>query len=189
MTIRITKSNQSGFSSVPGDEINEVIINLQNYLPTVFEETSFSIDLTFDGKYSSGTGGSSFTYLPATNNTSSFNWSSVGLTYTKISASVARISGPIISPFSDQYYRFVLPDLSLQVLPRDTTVPFFSLERYHMPSPVSIMKTYTIDVTIPADPIDGGSETTETISLYQWVHWSYSTAVAAIASVRSRGLK
>ena len=186
MTIRITKSNQSGFSSVPGDETNEVV-DLNNYLPTVFEETSFSIDLTFDGKYSDGIGG--FTYLPATNNTSSFDWAAIGLTYTKISASVARISGLVTSPFTDQYYRFVLPDLSLQVLPKDTTEEFFSLEKYHMPSPVSIMKTYTIAVTIPADPILGGSGTTETISLYQWVHWNYSTAVAAIASARARGLK
>lgn len=186
MAIRITKSNQSGFSSVPGDETNEVE-DLNNYLPTVLEETTFSIDLTFDGKYSDGVSG--FTYLPATNNTSSFGWGAIGLTYTKISASVARISGPITSPFTNQYYRFVLPDLSLQVLPKDTTTPFFSLEKYQMPSPVSIMKTYTINVTIPADPILGGTETTETISLYQWVHWSYSTAVAAIASARSRGLK
>ena len=69
MAIRITKSNQSGFSSVPGDETNEVE-DLNNYLPTVLEETTFSIDLTFDGKYSDGVSG--FTYLPATNNTSSF---------------------------------------------------------------------------------------------------------------------
>jgi len=185
MAIRITKSNQSGFSSVPGDETNS-LEDLNNYLPTVLEETAFSIDLTFDGAY---TNLGATTYLPATNNTSSFGWSAIGLTYTKISASVARISGPITSPFTNQYYRFVLPDLSLQVLPKDTTTPFFSLEKYQMPSPVRLMKTYTFNVTIPADPILGGSSTTETISLYQWVHWSYSTAVAAIASARSIGLK
>lgn len=186
MAVRISKSNQSGFSSVPGDETSS-LIDLNNYLPTVLEETSFSIDLTFDGKYSDGLTG--FTYSPATNNTTSFDWAAIGLTYTKISASVARISGPVTSPFTNQYYRFVLPDLSLQILPKDTTTPFFSLEKYQMPSPVSLMKTYTINVTIPEDPILGGSATTETISLYQWIHWSYSTAVAAIASARSLGLK
>ena len=186
MTVRITKSNLSGFSSVPGDETS-TITDLNNYLPTVLEEITFSIDLTFDGKYSDGLDG--FTYSAATNNTSSFDWASIGLTYTKISGNVARISGPITSPFTNQYYRFVLPDLSLQILPKDTTEEFFSLEKYQMPSPVSLMKTYTMDITIPADPLLGGSSTTETIELYQWVHWSYSTAVAAIASARSRGLK
>jgi len=185
-TARVTKSNLTGISSVPGDETSS-LLDVNYYLPTVLEETSFSVDLTFDGKYSNGIGG--YTYVAATDNSTSFDWSSVGLTYTKISGSVARISGSINSPFTNQYYRFVLPDMNLQILPKDTTTPFFSLEKYQMPSPVSVMKTYSINVTLPSHPVLGGSSSTGTISLYQWVHWSYATAVAAIASARSRGIK
>lgn len=192
--IRITQSNLSGFSSVPGDELDTVSPPIPDtYLPTVYEATTFSIDLKFEGKYLDTTDPLAdppvYTYQDATNNTSTYDWASLGLTYTKLTNSTCRISGLHLNPFPDQYYRFVLPDLSLAVLPGNTTTEFYSLEKYQMPSPVSIMKSMTINVTIPADPLLGGSATTEIVTLDQWVHWSYSTAVAAIAAARARGLK
>jgi len=173
MTIKITQSNASGFGTVAGDELNflldsETGIVPQTYLPTVYEAIPFSIDLKFEGKYLDSADPLAdppvYVYADAVNNSSTYNWAALGLTYTKLTASTCRISGSHQNPFPDQFYRFVLPDLSLAVLPGNTTTQFFSLEKYQMPSPVSIMKTYTINVTIPADPILGGTETTETVS-------------------------
>jgi hypothetical protein len=194
MAIKITQSNASGFSTVPGDELNFLIdgetgIVPQTYLPTVYEAIPFSIDLYFQGKYADPLDPLVFTYLDATNNASTYDWASLGLTYTKLTASTCRISGSHLNPFPNQFYRFVLPDMSLEVLPPNTTTPFYSLEKYQMPSPVSVMKSMTINVTIPPDPLIGGPATTETITMDQWVHWSYSSAVAAIAAARSRGLR
>ena len=198
MTIKITQSNKSGFGTVSGDELNFLIdgetgIVPATYLPTVYEAVPFSVDLKFEGEYLDTTDPLAdppvYTYLDATNNASTYNWAALGLTYTKLTNSTCRISGSHLNPFPDQFYRFVLPDMSLQVLPANTTTPFYSLEKYQMPSPVSIMKSMTISVTIPPDPLLGGLPTTEVVTLDQWVHWSYPTAVAAIASARARGLR
>ena len=194
MALKITQSNASGFGTVPADELNFLIdgetgIVPQTYLPTVYEAIPFSIDLYFQGKYADPLDPLVFTYLDATNNSSTYNWSALGLTYTKLTASTCRISGSHQNPFPDQFYRFVLPDLSLAVLPGNTTTQFFSLEKYQMPTPVSVMRSMTITVVIPPDPLIGGSPITEVVTMDQWVHWSYPSAVAAIAAARARGIK
>lgn len=194
MALKITQSNKTGFSTVAGDELNFIIdgetgVVPDTYLPTVYEAIPFSVDLYFQGKYQDPLDPLVYTYLDATNNASTFDWASLGLTYTKLTNSTCRISGSHLNPFPNQYYRFVLPDLSLAVLPGNTTTEFYSLEKYQMPSPVSIMKSMTISVTIPPDPTVGGSATTQTVTMDQWVHWSYQSAVAAIAAARARGLK
>lgn len=194
MAIKITQSNASGFGTVAGDELNYLIdgetgIVPDTYIPTVYEAIPFSIDLTFQGKYPSLEDPLVFTYADATNNSSTYDWAALGLTYTKISASTCRISGSHQNPFPDQFYRFVLPDLSLAVLPGNTTTEFYSIEKYQMPSPVSVMKSMTISVTIPPDPLLGTGGGVQTITMDQWVHWSYQSAVAAIAAARARGIK
>jgi len=194
MALKITQSNKTGFSTVAGDELNFIIdgetgVVPDTYLPTVYEAIPFSVDLYFQGKYQDPLDPLVYTYLDATNNASTFDWASLGLTYTKLTNSTCRISGSHLNPFPNQYYRFVLPDLSLAVLPGNTTTEFYSLEKYQMPSPVSIMKSMTISVTIPPDPTTGTGGGVQTVTMDQWVHWSYPSAVAAIAAARARGLK
>ena len=82
-----------------------------------------------------------------------------------------------------------MADLSEQVLQPDTTLPFLSLIQYQMPSPTYTMKTYPISVTLPADPILGGSETTEIVNLNQWFYWRYEVALSNIAAANARGLR
>jgi hypothetical protein len=79
--------------------------------------------------------------------------------------------------------------LSLAVLPGNTTTEFYSIEKYQMPSPVSVMKSMTISVTVPPDPLLGTGGGVQIVTMDQWVHWSYPSAVAAIASARARGIK
>jgi hypothetical protein len=194
MALKITQSNATGFSTVAGDELNFIIdgetgVVPDTYLPTVYEATPFSIDLYFQGKYADPLDPLVYTYADATNNSSTYDWASLGLTYTKLTNSTCRISGSHLNPFPNQFYRFVLPDLSLEVLPPNTTTEFYSLEKYQMPSPVSVMKSMTINVTIPPDPTLGTGGGVQTVTMDQWVHWSYSTAVAAIAAARARGIK
>jgi hypothetical protein len=194
MAIKITQSNKTGFSTVPADELNFIIdgetgVVPDTYMPTVYEAIPFSIDLYFQGKYADPLDPMVYTYADATNNSSTYNWAALGLTYTKLTNSTCRISGSHQNPFPDQFYRFVLPDLSLAVLPGNTTTEFFSLEKYQMPSPVSVMKSMTISVTIPPDPTLGTGGGVQTVTMDQWVHWSYPSAVAAIAAARARGIR
>jgi hypothetical protein len=51
------------------------------------------------------------------------------------------------------------------------------------------MKSMTISVTVPPDPTLGTGGGVQTVTMDQWVHWSYPSAVAAIAAARARGLK
>jgi hypothetical protein len=194
MAIKITQSNKTGFSAVPADELNFIIdgetgVVPDTYMPTVYEAIPFSIDLYFQGKYADPLDPLVYTYADATNNSSTYNWAALGLTYTKLTNSTCRISGSHQNPFPDQFYRFVLPDLSLVVLPGNTTTEFYSLEKYQMPSPVSVMKSMTISVTIPPDPTLGTGGGVQTVTMDQWVHWSYPSAVAAIAAARARGIR
>jgi hypothetical protein len=185
MTVRITKLNVSGFSAPQGEAID------QTYVNSAYEFVDhFSIDLKFEGQYEDDSGGTPvYTYANATNVTSTFNWSQYGITYSKPNAYTVRLVGPGINVFTNQYYKFVLPDYSQQVLPADTTQSFLSLVKYQMPSPTTTMKTYPFSVTIPADPILGGSATTETVNMNQWFYWSVAVAEANIANLKHNGLR
>lgn len=186
--LRITQLNVSGFSA-PQDEVVD-----QTYVPSAYEVLdNFTVDIMFEGKYLDTTDPLAdppvYTYANATNVTSTFNWSSIGLTFSKPNAYTIRITGPGTNVFTNQYYKFKMADGTEQVLQADTTLPFFSLIKYQMPSPTYTKKTYPVSVTIPADPLLGGSPTTETVDLSQWFYWRYQVAKANIASLKTRGLR
>ena len=187
--LRITQSNLSGLGSIGQSYFNDVTgTEIPYYIPTVYEGGAFSVDITFEGKYTSGTGaGATFTYLPATSVSVTTNISVFGLSFTKPSAHVVRITGPYSNVFTNTYYRFVMPDLSLKVLPPNTTETFLALEKYQMPSPTYILKDISFSVTIPPDPIEGGSPTTETATMHQYVHWVYQTAVTNVQNLVAEG--
>lgn len=186
MALRITKLNVSGFSATQAEAID------QTYVNSAYEFVdSFSIDLKFEGEYVDNTDPLNpvYTYANATNVTSTFNWSQYGITYSKPNVYTVRLVGPAINVFDNQYYKFVKPDLSQVILDANTTEPFLSLIKYQMPSPTTTMKTYPFSVTIPADPILGGSPTTESVDMKQWFYWSVAVAKANIARLKTQGLR
>ena len=214
MTLRITKLNVSGFSADQGQATD------QTYVNSAYETIdSFSIDITFEGMYeqtaasADGTtaGATTYVYANAVDVTSTFDWASIGLTYSKPNAYTVRLVGPGINVFTNQFYKFKMEDLSEQVLQPNTTLPFLSLIQYKMPSTSYTMKTYPFSVRIPAasaaaDPLLGGggynagpyynngtliagTTTVENVDMKQWFYWAYSVASANIASIRARGLK
>lgn len=199
--LRVTQINSSGFSA-PSDFVVAPTDPLESNLtlPSAYEILdNFSIDITFEGMYEQITSivdpttgmmstNTDYVYENAVNVTSSFDWSEFGLTFSKPNAYTVRLTGPGINVFPDQYYKFVLPDLSEVVLPADTEVPFYSLIKYNKPAANYVMKTYPFVVT---RPVSYGSSSTETenVSMDQWFYWRYQVAVANIASIRSRSLK
>lgn len=186
--LRITQLNVSGFSA-PQDEAVD-----STYVSSAYEVLdNFSVDIKFEGKYLDTTDPLAdppvYTYANATNVTSTFDWASIGLTYSKPNVYTIRLTGPGMNVFPNQFYKFKMVDGTEQVLQADTTEPFFSLIQYQMPTPTYTKKTYPVAVTIPADPILGGGATTENINLYQWFYWRYQVAKANIAAARARGLR
>lgn len=186
MTVRITKSNESGFASPPGDQLAGITdpLQLQLYLQSVYEGSAFSVDLFFEGVYTDVAG--AVTYQPATNVTFS---ASDGLIFTKLNNSTVRVSGPYSNPFPSTFYRFKMADYTEKVLPANTTEKWIGLIEYNPPSPTFIEKTFNFTVTIPADPLVGGQPTTETITMRQWVYWTYASARSTVISLAAQGEK
>lgn len=192
--LRITQANISGFSA-PNDQGSGELI-----LPSAYEAVdNFSVDIIFEGKYeqidtvvdpttgeSSST--TSYVYQYATNVTSPYDWNALGIVFSKPNAYTVRLTGPAETVFPNQFYKFKMTDYSEQILPADTTEPFFGLIHYQMPSPTFTMKTYPFAVTIPAT-YGSGSTVVENTSMDQWFYWKYQVAIANIAAITARGLK
>jgi len=182
MAIRITQANVSGFT---GD--SEVIPvepeESQFYIPSATELLdNFSIDLIFEGVYPDSLDPELFTYEFATDVRSSFDWSSIGVTFTKLNNYTVRLIGPASNIFLDQFYRFKMADFSEQILQPDTTEPFFGLIQYQMPQPTFTLKTFPFEADIPG-------ALTENFDMFQWYFWRYQVAVENIAAITARGLK
>lgn len=201
--LRVTIANQSGFTApsagsytppVDGSEVPPI--------PSAYETVdNFSVDITFEGKYQVITPGTvdpitglagediiTYVYQNAVNVTSSYDWASIGVTYSKPNAYTVRLTGPGTNVFTDQYYRYVLPDLTQQVLPADTTVPYYSLVQYQKPSSNSVTLTYPFNVTIPST-YGSGSTTVESVSMSHTYWWAISVAYANIARIKTQGLR
>ena len=214
MALRITKTNVSGFTA------SQVEVVDQTYVDSAYEDYDvFSIDIVFEGEYvvteptvGEVPGESSFVYANAVDVTTSFDWSSIGVTYSKPSAHIVRLVGPAKNVFTNQFYEFKMADYTTKVLPPNHEESFFGLTHYQMPSPTFTMKTYPFTVMIPAedpmiDPLQGGggynpgpyyypngtlipgTTTTETVDMKQWFYWRYQVAVSNIAMLNDKGLK
>lgn len=180
----------------------EVVTDPVTYLKSAYEGVdSFVIDIVFEGKYEVVTEGAidpgtglpgpstiSYVYQNAVNVTSSYDWASKGIVFSKPNAYTVRLTGPAETVFVDQFYEFKMADYSVQRLPANTTESFFSLTHYSMPSPTYTMLAYPFTVTIPST-YGSGSTVNESHTMNHWFYWSYSVAVANVAACVSRGLK
>lgn len=193
MTVKVTQLNPSGFGAVAGDPLAAVAEDgstaFSNFIPTVYEAATFSIDLQFEGSYASEADPPEITYQNATAVSLTTNVAINGLVATKPNAYTYRITGAWANAFTNSYYQFIMQDYSLKVLPPTTTEDWISLIRYQMPSPTSIQKDIVFSVTIPADPILGGAPTTENVTMSQWVFWNFASARASVINLVSLGEK
>ena len=193
MTVKVTQLNPSGFGAVAGDPLAAVAEDgstaYSNFIPTVYEAATFSIDLKFEGSYASAADPPVITLENATAVSVTTNVAINGLVATKPNAYTYRITGAWANAFTNSYYQFIMQDYSLKVLPPTTTEDWISLIRYQMPSPTSIQKDIVFSVTIPADPILGGAPTTENVTMSQWVFWNFASARASVINLVSLGEK
>jgi len=193
MTVKVTQLNASGFGAVSGDPLSAIAEDgstaYSNFIPTVYEAASFSIDLQFEGVYASTAVPPVITYQNATAVTLTTNVEINGLVVSKPNVYTYRISGAWTDAFINSYYQFIMQDYSLKVLPPNTTEDWISLIRYQMPSPTSIQKDIVFSVTIPPDPLVGGAATTENVTMSQWVFWNFASARASVINLVGLGEK
>ena len=192
MTVKINQSNLTGFGAVSGDPLAAVVedgaTGFTNYVPTVYEGATFSIDLDFQGAYTTPPD-TTYTYQNAVSVTVLSDLSSMGLSTTVINSHTLRLSGAQTNAFPGTFYQFLMPDFSIKILPPTTTETYLSLVQYHMPPITSILKDLQFRVVIPPDLTLGGSNTTESVTMNQWVLWRYASAKAGVDLAVSKGTK
>jgi hypothetical protein len=189
MTLRITQANVSGFTG--DNEVIEVIDpeQVQFFIPAAVELfDTFSIDLIFEAVYGDPLDPSTLTYEYVSDVRDFFDWSSIGLTYTKLNDYSIRLSGTASNIFTDQFYRFKLTDYTEQNLSADTELPFFGLIQYKMPNPTTTFITFPFEADYPTTP-SSSTITTEQFGMVQQYFWRFQVALANIAAANERGLK
>jgi len=156
------------------------------YLPSAYEATPFYAIIEFlieeTTVINQESGEEITTVTPAFNVTSDFDFANYGMTFTKINDSTVRLDGSVINVFTDQFYKFVLPDLTTPILPFNTETEFLSLIEYNMPANNNILFDYEFKVYQTATTF---LDTT----VYQWIVWKFESAVANIAALVAKGLK
>lgn len=189
MSVTVKYANQTGFVPVYGDQNTEGLGALS--IPTVYEGSAFSIDVQFFELTPDPIDPLLTVEAPATNVTTTFDFSQYNMTATKLNANTYRIVGPCVNAFPSAKYEFTMPDKSVRVLAPNTTEPFLSLSHYTMPTNTTIQLSYVFTVTLAGDPlaIPPVLPSTENVTLDQWVHWVFSSAAANVQAIVARGLK
>lgn len=160
-----------------------------SYLPDIYEKTDFYIVFEFLIEQTTESlnedGNTEVEIYPATTVITNFDFDYYGLTYTQINSNTIRLEGAAENVFPDEYYKFVLPDeendegirpLKTEILPFDTSVPYYSLIEYKEPNNKLVRLEYQFIV-------DGLSTV-----VYHWIHWSFDTAKESIEYTISQGL-
>jgi hypothetical protein len=186
--VTVTFSGASGFSpGIPGDAKPDVTdpILLSRTIDSDYEGDTISVNISYTAEVDDGTGMGIMIPAVVSNNSTSYNFSEIGLTYTKLTASTARISGKVSNVFPGTYYRFRMADGTFKILPPDTTEDWFVLVEYKMPSVTSVFKSYPVTITVEAAGIEPKQNVT--INLTQNHYWNYRPAVATVKDLVSRG--
>lgn len=176
VVINILQSSGGGTPPPPLFEPDE----LDLYLPNAYEETEFFVVFEFLIEETTTSqnedGNVEVRIYPATNVDTTFDFSQYNITYTKINDNTIRLDGPVRDAFPDQYYQFVLPDMSEPILPFDTDEVYYSLIKYQEPSNKLVRLEY------------GFSVDTFSPTVYHWIYWSFESAKQNIEYTIERGI-
>ena len=189
----ISKSNLTGFSAVSPDPLDILTqegfedLAANTYISSVYQGATISVDLEFKVRYI-GALDVEEGILPATSVTSNYDFTTHGITTAFISSNLLRISGTYANVFSNEYYNFVLNDMSTIQLPATTQVDFLALIEYNMPNPVTVDKEYTFSVVARTDFSSPTPTSSIAGQMNQWVVWNYAPTVSSILSLVAQGV-
>jgi len=189
----ITKSNLIGFSAVSPDPLDVLTqegfgdLAANTYISSIYQGATISVDLEFKVRYL-GALDVEEGILPATSVTSNYDFTTHGITAAFISNNLLRISGTYSNAFNDEYYNFVLKDMTTAQLPASTQVDFLALIEYNMPNPVTIDKEYTFSAVARTDFSSPTPTSSISGQMNQWVVWNYAPATSSILSLVAQGV-
>lgn len=161
--ITITQQNKTGFpgldQALPSNSL------VENVLPTVYElGGTFSVDLVF--AYTPDSELDTVTDIALSNLTTSSGIE--GVTVTLVNSHTINFSGSVANIFTDAYYRFLMPDNTIKVLPANTEEFYLALIEYSPPVIKRKAFTYILPCTITyigAGGTGGGGTTGSIINI------------------------
>ena len=189
----ISKSNLTGFSAVSPDPLAVLTeegfgdLAANTYITSVYQGATISVDLEFKVRYLDALNVEEG-ILPATSVTSNYDFTTHGITAAFISNNLLRLSGTYSNVFSNEYYNFVLNDMSTIQLPATTQVDYLALIEYNMPNPVTVDKEYTFSAVARTDFSSPTPTSSIAGQMNQWVVWNYAPTVSSILSLVAQGV-
>ena len=182
----LTQSNAIGFVNIePQDPLSAEINDedpltsdyIQWHIPSIYEGTTYSIDLTANVQYYEedvlvGT-------LPVLSANTSYDFGQHGMTATIISSDTVRISGTFSEAFLDQYYEFVLEDGTVVELTPNVNSTFKALVEYEMPDITTIDFEFPFNFSVNSEFTSAVVES-DSKNVGQWVVWQFEPTAALI---------
>ena len=158
---------QTGVSPIPDD---------------IYEGEEFSFTLTYQ---CFTTDGENETLIPTSVEFTSYNTNVDGLTCTQLNSTTLKISGIALNVFTDAYYKFLMQDNSVKILPANTTEKYKALIEWSIPE----NKIAPINHTISAKVTNLQDATFSQVSntLTHDAYWKLESAIAQFRTILSKG--
>jgi hypothetical protein len=184
--LRLTQSNATGFVNIEPQDPLTAEINDENplsadyiqwHIPSIYEGTTYSIDLTANVQYYQDDVlvGS----LPVRSISTSYDFGQHGMTANVISSDTLRLSGQFANVFLDSYFEFVLDNGSTVQLEPNVNSSFKALVEYEMPDNTVIDLEFPFNFTVNTE-FASMVTVSDTKNVGQWVVWRFDSAAALI---------
>lgn len=187
--LRVTPTNPVGFPNPPINPPAPLLDGGIESVPVpneVYEGSTFSFDVvyqlytpTMSGDTESQT--DVLTKIDLLEYTSDSN----GLQATKLNDNTIRISGACTGVFTDAYYKFLMPDKTVKILPANTIENFLALIEWSIPN--TKIKTINHTLKVKVTDVEHNSNEERTNMFSQTVYWKYETALAQFRAILSKG--
>jgi len=179
--LRLNQSNLFGFANiVPQDplttEINDANPLTEDYIqwhvPSIYEGTNYSIDLTANVMYYDNATGTPTLVgsLPVRSANTSYNFGQHGMIANIISSDTVRISGTFANVFTDSYFEFVLENGNTVQMAPNVNSTFKALIEYEMPNVTSVDLAFPFNFSVNSE-FASAVVVSDTKDVGQWVVW------------------
>ena len=179
--LKLNQSNLFGFANiVPQDPLTTEINDsspltddyIQWHIPSIYEGTNYSIDLTANVMYYDNATGTPTLVgsLPVRSASTSYNFGQHGMVANVISSDTIRLSGTFANVFTDSYFEFVLENGSTVQMAPNVNSTFKALIEYEMPNVTSVDLAFPFNFSVNTE-FSSSVVVSDTKDVGQWAVW------------------
>lgn len=194
MYITIEQISSSGIpSNIPGDDRAGILedggVIHSNILYSVYQGSTFSIDIKFKVVYTGILEADPIEYAPIISVTPMSDVSDINLSFTVLSQDTVRISGTAVGVFPGEYFKFLMSDRTIAVLPPINNRDYLALIDYNPPDTTNTSRTYVFHLVWGEliGSLNGASAGESDFSLIQNFYFNYDTSIQSFETSLSKG--